>query len=270
MRHAVFLFFTLLLATKSAFADLRVAPTRVLLSDKRPTATIELTHIGAAAARYRISFKLYLTNEAGQSIEVENPSLAEHRFAGEYLVFSPKVVSLVPSKSQTVRLSLRRTKGIAPGEYKAHLHMTTFDAGDAEIFSGQDPNAPQDVSMKIRAHRAVAIPVVVRIGDLNSELQLSNLSFKTAPQIGDSKVEVKLSRIGNRSVYGDLVATFHPTGGEPKQLGRINGLSVYNENMNVSIPLNIADSAPSGSGVIKAEFQDQDNDQKYQGEVLLQ
>jgi len=51
----------------------------------------------------------------------------------------------------------------------------------------------------------------------------------------------QIHRDGNRSVYGDLVATFTPKGGEAQEVGKATGVAVYVPNAlrRVQLPLRL-------------------------------
>src|SRR3546814_8210755 len=104
-----------------AAGDLLVAPTRIILDGSRGTEVV-LSNIGSAPATYRISLEIKRMTAAGglDEIAAENVNAAE-RTAHDMIVFSPRRVTLPPNQTQVVRVGVRVTEGLPPGEYRAHM-----------------------------------------------------------------------------------------------------------------------------------------------------
>ena len=75
----------------------------------------------------------------------------------------------------------------------------------------------------------IAIPIIIRNGPSTTTVHLSDLSLKFTEN--DVPVlDMKISRAGNMSVYGDIKVNYISPKGATTQVGLVNGLSVYTPN----------------------------------------
>ncbi len=94
-----------------------------------------------------------------------------------------------------------------------------------------DLPAVAGLSVNLRAVYGVSIPVIVRQGEAAATARLSGLSLQPpGPGGGDPALRFRLERRGDVSLYGNLVATFHPARGKTVVLGQANGVAVYSPN----------------------------------------
>ena len=102
-----------------AMAQLMVTPTRVVFEANERTKQINLINNGTDTGRFKISFvRKNMTPEGGIKVVEDNePGL----YSDEMVRFSPRLVTLEPGQSQTVRLMLRKKSGTADGEYRSHM-----------------------------------------------------------------------------------------------------------------------------------------------------
>lgn len=211
-----------------ALADLMVYPTRVVFENNQRAAQLELINNGQETATYRISIANRRMNEIGE-FSPADPPLPGELFADELLRYSPRQVVLAPGVAQTIRISLRKPADLAPGEYRSHLQFDRLpDAREAGLAGGSAKAG--EVGVQLRALVGVSIPLIVRHGDTAATLTLSGLELlKTGPG-QPPLLAATLHRAGNRSVYGDLGATFTPHGGSPQEVGKAGGVAVYSPN----------------------------------------
>ena len=209
--------------------DLLVAPTRVVLEGRQRTAEITLVNTGATAATYRIAFVDLRMNEMGGTAEID-PASAQpgEQFAAALVRYSPRQVTLEPGVAQTVRLQLRLPAELAPGEYRSHLRFRAVPA--AEDAAASAP-ATGEFSVSLKAVYGISIPVIVRHGETAATATLSALELVPAGAAdAPPTLRLQIHRSGNRSVYGNLTATFVPASGKPTVVGIANGVAVYTPN----------------------------------------
>ena len=180
--------------------DLLVAPTRIVFEGRQRTAEVTLVNTGAAAATYRIAFVELRMTDAGGTVEIE-PAAARpgEQFAEPLIRFSPRQVTLESRVAQTVRMQLRLPADLPPGEYRSHLR---FRAVPTSATPAETPEA------------ATATLTGLALDPPTSAAAAPRLRFRT-------------QRSGNRSVYGNLTATFLPIAGKPSVVGLANGVAVY-------------------------------------------
>ena len=75
---------------------------------------------------------------------------------------------------------------------------------------------------------------------------------------GRRVLDFHLNREGNRSLYGDLLATWQPRGGKPVAAGKLNGVAIY-ANLPVrkmSLPLAEPNNQTWGPGTLKVSYRE--------------
>ena len=224
--------------------DLLVAPTRIVLNGSRG-AEIVLSNIGDDVATYRVSVELRRMKEDGSLEDVAQANDREETARG-MILYAPRRVTIAPGEPQTIRISARAPKGLADGEYRAHL-----------LFRAVPPprpvSAPREVkgiAFELIPIYGVTIPVVIRMGNLQAKVGIANVQLTS--QAGKPAVALDLTRAGDRSVFGD-VRVFKPGIKDPIAVQR--GVAVYTEigTRRMVIPVN-PDFAGSAAGPVTVDF----------------
>lgn len=237
--------------------DLGVTPTRLVFENRDRTAQVTLINRAATAATYRIGFLHLRMDENGQPTEITEAGPGE-RFADDLLRFSPRQVTLAPGETQTVRLLLRKPEGLAAGEYRSHL---MFQEVPAE--GGQDVEAlgapEKGVAIRLTPIFRIAIPVLVRQGELEAEARLSDITFLPPANEGASpRLSLILHQTGSRSLFGDMTVTFVPASGPEVEAARIKGLPLYApaESRRVDVALDLPPGLDLQSGRLRVRFEE--------------
>jgi hypothetical protein len=238
---------TLLMYAQFAQAGLMLYPTRIELEKNQRAAQVELTNTGKTPETYRISIVNLRMGENGEFTTIQAPGPGE-QFAGPLLRFSPRQVTIAPGGSQVVRILVRKPAGLATNEYRSHLQFDRVaDVVGASSVEQGDKNAEPAIMLKVTALIGASIPVIVRHGATQARATLSDLAL-AAPTAQESGpvLTYQIKRSGNRSVFGDLTATFTPRGGQPLELAKAGGVAVYVPNpvrrvrMNLTVPPGVA------------------------------
>jgi P pilus assembly chaperone PapD len=212
----------------AAGADLLVYPTRLVFEGNERAAQLDLHNNGKDTATYRISIVNRRMTETGSIVDAPQAGPGE-LFAEPMLRFSPRQVVLAPGATQTVRLSVRRPAGLADGEYRSHLHFEPV----AETGGRQNLETlakPGELGVQLQMLVGVSIPVIVRHGATSAKVTLSELALAKGTGERAPALAFVLHRTGNRSVHGDLGATFTPHGGSEQAVGKAAGVAVYTPN----------------------------------------
>ncbi len=108
----------------------------------------------------------------------------------------------------------------------------------------------------ITALIGASIPVIVRHGTLDAELELTQLELQTPAQ--KPFLALWMERSGERSVYGDLAVSFTPKGGAETVIARANGLAVYFPNLvrRARVALELPQGKPLTNGTLRVTFQE--------------
>jgi P pilus assembly chaperone PapD len=181
---------------------------RVFLDKSQKTSSVLIFNKEIKYQDCRVYLRNYIYGAEGQITEVKGKFLPANA-ANKFIRLSPKKFRLSPNAQQNVNISSRRTINQVDGEYRSILAISCVD----------------EIS-KERANKAVVIspilihniPVIVRIGKLEAQVAIKNVSVK------DNAVNFDVFRQGDRSVYGDLVLFNTLTN---KIEDRIRGVSLY-------------------------------------------
>lgn len=222
----------LLLGAQEAWADLVLYPTRIVLEKQQRAAQMELINTGDKPETYRISVVNRRMTETGEIVEAKDAQPGE-RFADEMIRYSPRQVTLQPGKAQTVRLSVRKPAGLAAGEYRSHLQFNRLpDAEGQSNLETINKTEPGQISVVLQALIGASIPVIVRQGKTAASVSLDGLRIEPPAKVEDAPMlAFDIKRDGNCSVYGDVVATFTPTGGPAVEVAKVSGVAVYVPNV---------------------------------------
>lgn len=221
--------------------SLLVSPTRVLLEGRTRAAEVVLSNQGKKEVTYRISFVQLSMDEKGKYKRSRSTAIS----ADPYLRYSPKQVTLRPGESQIVKVMARRDNPIKSGEYRSHMLFQAVP--DASTGDEIEPSqVGEGISVKLVPLFGVSIPVIVRSGDLSSEAHISSAS------LAGKNVIVRISRSGNKSVFGDM---FVLKGGTV--IGSTKGVSVFTPNTSreVSVPLK-----EDASGSVTVQYRERAED----------
>lgn len=221
----------MLLAAAPASADLMLFPTRIVFDKNQRAAQLELINNGQETATYRISLVKRRMSETGEISAADSP-LPGEQFADALLRYSPRQVVLAPGASQTIRILLRKPVNLAPGEYRSHLQLDLIP--EVSAANSLDTQAPKlglgKMGVQLKVLIGVSIPVIVRHGDTAATVTLAGLEL-LKPVAGQPRIlAMVLQRSGNRSIYGDLGATFTPQRGAAQEVGIAGGVAVYTPN----------------------------------------
>lgn len=178
-------------------ASLLVNPTRVELDNlKNRSAVFSLINRSEQPSRYNVYFEDKQMLDSGEFVTLEKDS-ADFSLA-KYVRYSPRRVNIEPEQSVKVRLAARLPKSIKTGEYRSYMvfHQIPLAPVKSEI----DAQQSDVFSLSISAFLKISVPVILRVGELDSELTIAD----SVIDAGRHTVQVTLQRNGERSTYGDL------------------------------------------------------------------
>lgn len=222
---------TMMFLAGEASADLMLFPTRVVFEKNQRAAQVDLSNNGTETTTYRITLVNRRMSESGEFSLIDSPRPGE-LFADDLVRYSPRQVVLAPGAAQTIRISLRKPADLPAGEYRSHMQFDRVpDSGGASgIAAAGSALAAGEVGVQLKLLVGASIPVIVRHGETAASVTLSGLEL-LKPSAGQAAwAALVLQRSGNRSVYGDLGASFTPRGGTAQEIGKATGLAVYSPN----------------------------------------
>lgn len=207
--------------------NLLITPRRVVFDGTRRVMELNLANTGVDTARYNISLLQYRMNEDGTFTEITEPDPGQN-FADKNLRFFPRSVTLGPNEAQTVRMQVINQDKLSNGEYRSHVYFRSVPNITA---LGEENEVKDSTSFRVQLIPifGITIPVIIRIGENNTKVSISDVNIHN---IGDTlkRIEFKLNRTGNMSVYGDIKIKYISPSGKETPIGALNGLAVYTPN----------------------------------------
>lgn len=224
---AILLGLALLPVNLCAQGNLLITPRRVVFEGNKQSQELTLANTGTDTAKYTVSFVQYRMTEDGSFIQIEQPDEGQ-LFADKYLRFFPRSVTLPPNGSQVIRMQYRKMPDMQDGEYRSHVY---FRAVPNEKLLGEEQTNSDTTSIGIKLVPifGISIPVIIRNGDLDVKVELTNINIDTKSDTVPN-LSLTFERSGSKSVYGDLSVTWLPAQGEPVEVGIVRGLAVYTPN----------------------------------------
>lgn len=215
----------LLLFSWQASANLLINPTRVSLAHGERSTDVTLINTSQVTNTYRLEWVEKRAKEGGGYYDLTEEQAAGFPTASQMIRFSPRQVTLAPNERQTVRLAVRRPSDLVEGEYRSHLMFRALPPQR----NPDSPGRADGASTAINIVLSFAIPVVVRQGlpDYNLDMSGAQIAFSPASQQG--QVAVNLTRSGKHSTVGDVEAYWTPNGGSERLIAKVGEYSLWPE-----------------------------------------
>ncbi len=229
----IFLFLITFTSPLFAQGDLLIYPKRVVFDGKKKVEKLVLSNTGKDSAVYNISFLEYKMNENGELKTISEPEEGI-LFASSHVRVFPRQVTLAPDEAQTVKVQLTNTQNLTAGEYRSHLY---FRAEEAMAPLGQTSKKKDStISVQLKAIFGISIPCILRIGENATSVAISDLQFVKGKY---NKLQFKLNRTGNMSLYGDFTINYITAEGKSYEVAKTKGVGVYTPNLlrNMNIEL---------------------------------
>ncbi|HUS02029.1 MAG TPA: hypothetical protein VMY77_09895 [Chitinophagaceae bacterium] len=254
--------------TAFAQGNLLVTPKRIVFEGSKRSEELNLANIGKDSATYDISFIQIRMKEDG-TVETITEADPGQSFADKYLRFFPRSVTLAPNEAQTVKVQIIRTAEIIPGEYRSHLY---FRAVPNEKPLGEKDIQKKDSSISVRIVPifGISLPVIVRSGESNTQVKLSELAVINKDR--SPSLKLTFSRQGNMSVYGDVLVDHISPEGKVNRVGIVRGLAVYTPNIirQFNLPLNRISGINFNSGKLHVLYSADQNEKVKLAEEFVE
>lgn len=217
--------FFLILSSQSLLAqgNLLVYPTRVVFDGKNNIQKVVLSNTGKDSALYDISFIEYKMTKFGEMKLISAPEEGLN-FASPNLRYFPRRVVLGPFQSQTLKIQLRNARSLKDGEYRSHLYFRAVQ--EKKALGSVDEKNATDISVKLKPIFGISIPCIIKKGEDNTKVTLSELSLNQE-NTNQFFLNLNINRTGNMSVYGDFMIHYLDQKNKLHQVGRVQGVGVY-------------------------------------------
>lgn len=228
----IFLFTVLAISVFStlnvkAQGDLMVTPRRVVFEGNKQSQELTLANTGNDTAKYNVSFVQYRMTATGSFEQITEPDSGQY-FVDKYIRVFPRSVTLAPGEAQTVRMQFRKMPEMKPGEYRSHLYFRAVP--DEKPLGENEAADTASIGIRLIPIFGITIPIIARIGDLPLTVELSDLTLDTKSDTVPV-LSVTFKRLGDKSVFGDLIAQYESTDGKLTEVGIVRGIAVYTPNI---------------------------------------
>ena len=185
-----------------AQGNLLVTPKRLIFDATKRSAELNLVNIGKDTATYLISFTQNRMKDDGSFENITSPDPGQN-FADKNLRFFPRTVTLAPNEPQTVKVQVIKSNELSAGEYRSHMYFRAEPKTDP---LGEKEKEVKDsgISIKIIPVFGISIPMIIRVGENTSKINLTRVSFQMEKD-SIPTVQMTINREGNMSVYGDIL-----------------------------------------------------------------
>jgi hypothetical protein len=236
-------FFLLFIAdflTVSGQGNLLITPRRIVFEGSKRSIDLNLSNVGQDTATYSISIVQIRMTENGGFETITEPDPGQN-FADPYLRYFPRSVKLGPNESQAIKVQLVKTNNLPAGEYRSHFYFRAVPK-PTPLGEISKPADTTTISIQLKPIFGITIPVLVRIGQSDTKVSLTDLSFEN---VNDTVPRINLSfnRTGNMSVFGDLAIDHVSPQGKVTRVGTANGIAVYTPNTLRRFMLNLEKTA---------------------------
>ena len=223
-----------ILPSISALAKLSVAPQYILFDKGMPRVqTVSVINNSDKEKTYNVKLLHYKQVKDGSYVSVDKEE-ENNKFADSLLFFGPRRFTLAPRGIQTIKIQRKPKADLETGEYRSHILFQ--EAEDEKVATTEASTTVKGLSFTITALYGVSIPVVVRNGELYSEVKIQNA--KHVKNGENNLINVDIARSGNKSLRGDVLVKY-----QNKQIGLLKGVNVFLsiDKRNISIPLSLGE-----------------------------
>lgn len=220
---ALFAFLFTAILSQTASAGLEIHPKRIVMEDRDRAASLDLLNDGDETIRYQIFFEVKTISPEGKIIDVENPD-ESGPYAKDMIRYSPRRVDIPAGGQQTIRLAARRPKDLPDGEYISHLVFKEIP--NKTPARDKESDLPETVlQLNIKPTLRIAIPIIVRKGQLSATADMSELELIDEGEFGS--VAFQLHRQGSASLYGAVEIYEQVNGAVGERIGYGKGVAAY-------------------------------------------
>lgn len=206
--------------------NLLVTPKRVVFEGLKRSEELNLANVGSDSATYMISF-IQIRMKADGSVETITEPDSAQNFADKYLRVFPRRVTLAPNEAQTVKVQVTKSNELTPGEYRSHLYFRAVP--NEKPLGEKEASKDSSISVKLIPIFGISLPIIIRQGESNAKLNISDVSFKV-DRDSTPVLNVSFNRTGNMSLYGDVTVNYISSNGKITPVGNVRGLAVYTPN----------------------------------------
>ena len=251
----LFIFLACLSSSFAASANILISPTRVAFEERQRAERLIVVNNSDKVQSYRLSWQERAALPEGGYKNLEG---IHDKSLSSMVRMSPSQIRLAPGQKQIINLSVRRTKTLAPGEYRSHLLLSALPLE-------QTSAGVKGINIDIQVN--YSLPIILRVGRETPVVSLAGLDLKRAEE--NDTLKISMVKQGHFSSFGKVEAFFTPSGKAEKQrIGIIENYSIHSELERALLPMTLLDGYRlSGAGKLTLKYSGQ---KEYQGEVFFE
>lgn len=211
-----------------AQGDLMIYPKRIVFDNTRKSQELSLSNNGTDTARYVVSVMHVRMHEDGRFETITSPDSAQ-RFAEQNFRIFPRTVVLAPKEAQTIKIQLVKTNDLTPGEYRSHIYFRS--EAKAKPLGEQDNTQDKAaISISIVPIYGISVPVIIKVGESSTKVSITEKKLNLVKETNKAplaSLNLKITRTGNMSVYGDILIEHISPTGKKVAVGLLNGVAIY-------------------------------------------
>ncbi len=127
------------------------------------------------------------------------------------------------------KIQLINTKGLESGGYRSHIYFRS-EPDKKPLGEEESIKDSTSITVNLVAVFGISIPVIIRVGESTTQVNLSDASFELKKDSIPS-LKVTFNRTGNMSVYGDISVDHISLQGKVTRIGIVKGLAIYTPNL---------------------------------------
>lgn len=202
---------------------------RLVIQGSKRADEISIMNQGSQPYSYRIKMSYRDMDEQGKLVEREEAKAGERPWQ-ELIRFSPRQVTIAAGKSQVIRVAIKKPAELPDGEYRYFLTVQMLPLPPAPTPAPPEDSQNNTIQAQVQVLYAMSIPVIYRNGKVQGDAGLADIAFVPPAEGKLPSLKFRLTRSGKASIYGELRASFTPSGGgEPEDVGLVKGIAVYAE-----------------------------------------
>jgi fimbrial chaperone protein len=230
---------------------------RLYLDDNNRTESFIMFTRGNTSEECSIDLKHFNFDESGTMTVYKEKDIPANS-ANPWIRYSPRNFTVQPGYPQTVRFTMRRKANTTAQEYRSYMAISC-DAVVAKEDNKSDTNTNSGiVAMSVKPVIVQNVPIIVRTGPLQASASFNNVN------ISDNKVMAKLTRSGDRSIYGRLSLIDKNTN---EELNFMSGVSLYTETSSYAFNFGIGGKNMPPPEQLLLRFTEDEN---YGGSIVIE
>lgn len=230
-RKIIITLFLIFFSSNALANQILINPSRIVFEGKDRSGRVIISNPSDETARYKVTLVDKRMTIDGKIENVE--TLQENEKSANNLIrFSPKRFTLAPNQSRTIRIKVKNSNELPDGEYRSHLRVELLPE------SKLPENNTENVQIQIKVNYGVAIPLIVRKGDLNYSVAVDDLKLNQT-NCKSPKLNIKLSREGTKSSHGDITIFHIDKDNNSKLIKHLKGIAMFYPNNKRKIKINL-------------------------------